>query len=489
MISTVHHLDSSPLPSQEHSVTVDRNLNEQPLTHGEPAPKTPFQNEVHHEELKANASEKVVSAPNHFLSLTPTPAPEKPGRNPTPNFTDNTRKCSKPSIIIFGAIIAVFVAATMAISIYLLVRQITAASTTTTTGQCNLTFGAPTTYSTSNTPRSIVAADVNADGSVDIIVANNGGNNVGVFINSGTGAFSIQMTYSTGASSNPNSVTTADINADGEIDIIVANNNANNVGVLINNGNGIFAAQVTYSSGNGPNCVVVVDVNGDGKVDIIVANYNANNVGVLINAGNGTFIAQVTYSTGGGSNPAFLAAADVNGDGKIDITVANYGASNVGVLINNGNGTFAAQVTYSTGGSSNPNCVVAADVNKDGKVDIIVANNGLNNVGVLLNVGGIAFTPQATYSTGSASGPNSIVVIDLNGDGKVDIAASNNAAGSFSVFLGTGSGTFLASTTYSIGSSISCVAAADVNSNGKTDIIVTLSNGNNIAVLLNSCNS
>ncbi|CAF3385938.1 unnamed protein product [Rotaria socialis] len=483
----VHNLDSSSSPSQEHSVPVDRNLNEQPLARGEPAPKTPFQNEVHPEGLKTNASEKVVSAPSHFLSLTTTPAPKEPGRNSTQNFTDNTRKCSKPSIIIFGVIIAVFVATTMAISIYLLVRQ-TTASTTTGTGQCNATFGVPVTYSTSSTPRAIVAADVNADDKVDIIVANNGGNNVGVFINTGTGTFSIQMTYSTGASSTPNSVTTADINADGKVDIIVSNYGTNNVGVLINNGNGIFAAQVTYSSVNGPNCVVVVDVNGDGKVDIVVANYAASNVGVLINAGNGTFIAQVTYSTGGGSNPAFVAAADVNGDGKIDITVANYWGGNIGVLINNGNGTFAAQVTYSTGGSSNPQVVAAADVNMDSKVDIIVANSASNSVGVFLNVGNIAFAPQVTYSTGSTSGPNSMVVIDLNGDGKLDLVTSNNAAGSFSVFLGTGSGTFLTPTTYLIGSSISYVAPADINGDGKIDIIIALSNGNSIAVFLNVCN-
>ncbi|CAF2152787.1 unnamed protein product [Rotaria magnacalcarata] len=355
--------------------------------------------------------------------------------------------------------------------------------------QCNATFGVPATYSASNNPRSLVTADVNADGSVDIIVTNSAANNVGVFINTGTGTFSIQMTYSTGGGSTPSSVAAADVNADGKVDIIVANYGASNVGVLINTGNGIFAAQVTYTAGPGPNCVAVVDVSGDGKVDIIVANYGANNVGVLINTGSGTFIAQVTYSTGGGSNPYIAAAADVNGDGKIDIVVANYWGNNVGILLNTGSGIFAAQVTYSTGGSSNPDFVAAADVNVDGKVDIIVANNALNNVGVFLNVGSITFSPQVTYSTGSASGPNSMVIIDLNGDGKVDLAVSNNAAGSFSVFLGTGSGTFLAPTTYLIGSSISYVTAADVNGDSKIDIIVTLSSGNSIAVFLNSCNS
>ncbi|CAF3685790.1 unnamed protein product [Rotaria socialis] len=127
------------------------------------------------------------------------------------------------------------------------------------------------------------------------------------------------------------------------------------------------------------------DVNDDGKLDIIVANTLSNNVGVLLNIGNGTFTAQATYSTGSGSSPNFVVAADVNGDGEPDIIVANTGSNNVGVLLNIGNGTFAAQATYSTGSGSSPYFIVVADVSGNGKPDIIVANIDSNNVGVLLN--------------------------------------------------------------------------------------------------------
>ncbi|CAF1223666.1 unnamed protein product, partial [Rotaria magnacalcarata] len=131
-----------------------------------------------------------------------------------------------------------------------------------------------------------------------------------------------------------------------------------------------------------PFSVFAVDVNGDGKPDIIVANSASNNVGVLLNIGNGTFAVQTTYSTGSGSAPYCVVAVDVNGDGKPDIIVANYYSNNVGVLLNIGHGTFAAQATYSTG--SGPICVAAPDINGDGKPDIIVTNAGSNNVGVLL---------------------------------------------------------------------------------------------------------
>ncbi|CAF1617708.1 unnamed protein product, partial [Rotaria magnacalcarata] len=96
----------------------------------------------------------------------------------------------------------------------------------------------------------------------------------------------------------------------------------------------IFTGQTTYSTGSNPNSLMAVDVNGDGKPDIIVANSGSNNVGVLLNIGNGTFSAQTTYSTGSGSGPYYVVAVDVNDDNKPDIIVANYGSNNIGVLLN-----------------------------------------------------------------------------------------------------------------------------------------------------------
>ncbi len=100
---------------------------------------------------------------------------------------------------------------------------------------------------------------------------------------------------------------------------------------------------------------------------------------------NTAFTAQTTYSTGTASSPNAVAVVDVNSDSKPDIIVANYGTNNVGVLLNSGTGTFTAPTTYSTGTGSYPYSVVVVDVNSDSKPDIIVANQGTNNVGVLLH--------------------------------------------------------------------------------------------------------
>ena len=197
--------------------------------------------------------------------------------------------------------------------------------------------------------------------------------------------FISQTTYSTGSSSSPYSVAVGDVNSDNNPDIVVANKNSNNVGVLLNKGGGTFINQVTYSTGSGsyPYSVAVGDVNSDNKLDIVVANYD--NVGVLLNRGDGTFLSQTTYSTGSGSNPYSVAVGDVNSDDILDIVVANEGWNNVGVLLNIGDGTFLSQTTYSTGSDCYPYSVAVGDVNSDNKLDIVVANEGSNNVGVLLH--------------------------------------------------------------------------------------------------------
>ena len=161
-----------------------------------------------------------------------------------------------------------------------------------------------------------------------------------------------------------------------------------------------------------------------------MANYGSNTVSVLLNKGAGTFNTAVSYGTGG-SYPRSLAAGDLNNDGYPDLVVANYGAgttatSTIGVLLNNGNGngTFASVVNYLTGGIE-PRGVAVADFNADGYNDVVVTNNGSNTIGVLLDNGDGTFATAVTSSTGSGSYPFGVTVGDFNADGKPDVAVTD----------------------------------------------------------------
>jgi hypothetical protein len=181
----------------------------------------------------------------------------------------------------------------------------------------------------------------------------------------------------------------ADVNGDGKPDLAVANYDSNTVSVLRNRGEGTFAAKVDYAAGAHSWWVAAADLDGDGKPDLAVANYDGNTVSVLRNRGDGTFAAKVDYPTGSG--PRSIAVMDLNGDGKLDLAVANgrspvvadAASPTVSVLLNNGDGTFAARVDLATG--SHAWSVAAADLDGDGKPDLAVANHDRSTVSVLLN--------------------------------------------------------------------------------------------------------
>ena len=265
-----------------------------------------------------------------------------------------------------------------------------------------------------------------------------------------------------------------------------------------------FASPVAYGSGGPtPLSVVVADVNGDGKPDLIVANCGSypgtcesevGSVAVLLGNCDGTFQKAVTYGSGGLGGYA-VAAADVNGDGKPDLLVANMCNSNsnsnctagsygvVGVLLGNGDGTFQTAVPYSSGGYRALS-VAVADVNGDGKPDLVVANQDASysdpdgSVSVLLGNGNGTFSAPVSYLSGGVAA-YSVAVADVNKDGKLDlvvaVACEDNECTTNSVvgvLLGNGDGTFQPAVTYTSGGYESySLAVQDVNGDGKPDLV------------------
>lgn len=329
--------------------------------------------------------------------------------------------------------------------------------------------------------------------------------------------FANAVTYDTGGFG-AEAVATADLNGDGKPDLVVVNACGGDsscaggtVAVLLNKSNGTFDTAVTYGT-NGwlPQALAVGDVNGDGKPDIIVANNCTSNpgtascstdgnVGVLLGNGDGTFLPAVAYDSGG-FLAVSVAIADVNGDGKPDLlVVSRNGSSAVGsgdgtvaVLLGNGDGTFRTAVNYDTRAHQSE-AVAVADVNGDGKPDLVVANmcqvgtcdlagDLSGSVSILLGAGDGTFTETANY-TSLAAGTNALAVGDVNGDGKVDIAVSSSCEGTddvscgngaVGVFLGNGDGTFQYSAGYDIfGVGTGTVRIEDVNGDGKPDLVVS----------------
>jgi hypothetical protein len=343
---------------------------------------------------------------------------------------------------------------------------------------------------------SVAIADVNGDGKPDLLVTNRfacsscAHGSVAVLLGNGDGTFQSAVTYDSGAMLTE-TIAVADVNGDGKPDIIVGNHCgcSGQIGVLLGSGDGTFQTVVGYSSIVAADKIVVSDVNGDGKPDVLVLAFcgegicpNSDGaVTVLLGNGDGTFqVTNVVYDSGGRQAES-IAVADVNGDGKPDLLVANQCTSQgctqdhgvVGVLLGNGDGSFQPVVNYS--GGNHTSGLAVADVNGDGKLDVVETDVG-SGAGVLLGNGNGTFQQRVGYDTGGYTS-GSIAVADVNRDGKLDLLVANETPGTVAVLLGNGDGTFQPAV---IQAEIDprSLAVADLNGNGSLDLVVGTDDGN-----------
>ncbi|MBF9220131.1 T9SS type A sorting domain-containing protein [Hymenobacter ruricola] len=354
--------------------------------------------------------------------------------------------------------------------------------------QTPATFAPVSTYPTGfqTFPFKVAVLDVNGDGRRDIVTADSGGA-VGVLLGQTGGGFAAAVTYA-GGDGFSTGLAVADTNGDGRLDLVVTNSISNTVGVLLGQPAAGFAPVITYravasSNSGSPTDVAVADVNGDGRPDILTANPGGDEVGVLLGLAGGGFAPATVYPTG--SRSGFLAVADVNGDGRPDVVTAN--GSTAGVLLGQAGGSFAPVSTYSTGIGTTG--LAVADVNGDGRPDIVTTKSGSNLVGVLLGQTGGSFAPVITYSTGPGSNPQGVAVADVNGDGRPDIVTGNTGNSTAGVLLGQAGGGWATVSTYAagaVGFTLYGVAVADVNGDGRPDIVTANFGSDRVGVLLNT---
>ncbi len=333
-------------------------------------------------------------------------------------------------------------------------------------------------------PQSLVVADLNGDGKPDIVVDNFSDNTVGVMLGKGDGTFGTQKTYPTG--DEPEGMIVADMNHDGIPDIIVPNRANNNVGILLGHGDGTFENESTISVGNGPRAVAVGDFNGDGNLDLAVANNVDSSVTILFGNGQGSFPTQTTIAHVANKVNS-IAVGDFNGDGKLDFVTVGLNESEAVVFPGDGAGAFGTAIDSPLAGdvTAGVSSVAVADMNGDGKQDLVIANYETSNtVGVLLGNGNGTFGTMTTFSTGAASFPDVVRVADVNGDGKLDVIASTSNSNAV-VLLGNGDGSLNAFTSLATGGYPDVFAVADINGDGSPDLVFPNFGDNNISVLLN----
>jgi hypothetical protein len=312
-----------------------------------------------------------------------------------------------------------------------------------------------------------------------------------------TVSFAPQASFAVGNA--PFGMAVSDLNGDGKPDIVQTNGVDGTISVLLNTTPTgatapTFAAQQTFAVGADPDRVAIGDVNGDGKPDLAVVDSTDGTVSILLNTtlpGSTTvsFSASVTFSIG--SDPSGVSLADINGDGRPDLVISGGGTNEIGVFLNTTFAsatlpTFSAEQTFSTGAFPADSAAIG-DLNGDGRPDIVVANSTDNNLSVLLNTtpnGATAASFVAQQTFGALNGPAQVALADLNGDGRPDLIVSNYGAGSTTVTVfmnttaaGSTTATFAAQQTFTVGAQPFGVVVGDFSGDGLSDIAVGNSDG------------
>src|SRR5271155_3124377 len=334
-----------------------------------------------------------------------------------------------------------------------------------------------------NSGNTVLTADFNGDGIPDLVILGSG---ISVLLGNGDGTFTAAPSPS---SDSPGAIAVGDFNGDGIPDLALAPAfDEGNSEVLLGNGDGTFtnAGGILENDNNTvtSNAIAAADFNGDGKLDLVEACSGdegpCNNLLLILSGnGDGTFT-QFSETPLPFAGSQSMAVGDFNGDGQPDVAVTNSGANGVNVFLNNEGGLSFVYTMPATG--AGPTSITAADFNGDGKLDLAVANSGSNNVTILLGNGDGTFTAAASPATGMA--PNSLAVGDFNGDGVPDLAVANDGSSNVTILLGNGDGTFKAATSPAADTGSTSVTAADFNGDGKEDLVVANSRDSSATALL-----
>ncbi len=337
------------------------------------------------------------------------------------------------------------------------------------------TFTNAPNVATSSAVGKVGIADVNADGNQDLLIPNNLDQSVSIALGAGDGTFGALTTVA--VDGRPSKAVPMDVDADGDLDLVTTNSITDRVSIRFNNGSGVFSGTGFVSVGDSPLHMTSGDVDGDGDLDIVTANYYDQSLSVRLNNGSGVFGGGSTVPVG--NEPADVVLADVDNDGDLDLLTPNYDDATVSIAFNLGTGTFAAPTLRSVG--TLPASLAMADVDHDGDLDMLV---GLASGGVSLhrNLGAGTFGAGTFYPLGMTL--YEVIAADVDGDTDMDFIAANYSSASFSVRLNDGTGNFSAVADVPVGFAPVYLAAADLDNDGDLDVAVVNQN-NTLSIRLN----
>ena len=339
-------------------------------------------------------------------------------------------------------------------------------------------FALSNTLETGLEPSFLITDDFNRDKILDLVVANSGGHSFSFFKGLGDGTFNEQLVYKTGR--DPICLVSGDFNDDGYKDIAELNYADQTIQVFLNTRLGSFqkTSQI-IKPGKIPLNMISGDFNGDGNLDMAVT-MRYFQVVIIMGKGNGFFKQPVTINVNG--QPTGIVIGDYNKDKNIDIAVGLAGSGNTGVQIlwGKGNGGFEKSKVFK--GGKQPLTVVNIDVNNDGYLDIVTSSNSLHALTTLVNNQDKTFTSLRDFASGNF--PKFVVAADFTGDGFEDIAVSNSTDDQISVSLGKGDGTFTYPPIFHpVDQHPQGMAIGDFNGDGLIDIATSCRDKNLIDIL------
>jgi hypothetical protein len=348
---------------------------------------------------------------------------------------------------------------------------------------------------------SVATGNLNGDANLDLAVASDSSNEVTILLGDGSGAYSepAGSPITTPNVTNATSVAIGNLNGDANADLAVSNYGSNTISILLGDGSGAFSAAAgspVATGGVGAESVKIGNLNGDANADLAVANLASSNVSILLGNGSGGFTAAAGSPVAtGGTNPTSVAIGNLNGDPSSDLAVSNANSNNISILLGNGSGGFSAAAgsprpASGSGDAVNLQSIAIGDLDGDADADLVTANRQTDNYSILLGdgSGGFLQSPASDGFTGGTD-PTSVAIGDLDGDAKPDLAFANEGTDNVSVLLNSGTGSFspaVGSPFGTFGDGPRFVVIGDLNGDPSADLVAVNSISNDVSILLNA---